>query len=263
MQFKETRSTTPIVRDDPEEGDDRPGLLEPVCRKHVGGSRWLQRCTRPDISYAVQFISRGVANWTVRHDRVLIRLMSYLQTTSRETLVWKIDMKNLEKFALETYVDSDHAGDKTSGRSTSGYATFLNMGSSKILLDWGCKRQTATSRSSGEAEVQAISDGLTRSCLFIMMLFEAVGVDIAQTVILTDSSAAQNGIAKCNSSAMRLMRKTHRVNLSWLKDTLENCDIKLEKVATIDNISDVNTKALHADRFIMLKRLLGVQEVSN
>eukprot|EP01068_Selenidium_serpulae_P000061 Selendium_serpulae@DN10103_c0_g1_i1.p2 len=61
------------------------------------------------------------------------------------------------KVRVETWSDADLAGDEISLRSTSGWLIAVKSGNNSFPVSWGCKLQTATSRSTGEAEVVAIA----------------------------------------------------------------------------------------------------------
>ena len=57
---------------------------------------------------------------------------------------------------------------------------------------------------------------------------------------------------------MRYFRKNHRISLAAVSDNLKMENVKLVKVDTESNASDIFTKALAYDRFAFLRGLLGV-----
>jgi hypothetical protein len=76
------------------------------------------------------------------------RIIRYLKGTQHLGLV--LGGKSNE---LQGYVDSDHAGDKVTRRSTTGYIFYLFGGA----ISWNCKTQPTVALSSTEAEYMALS----------------------------------------------------------------------------------------------------------
>jgi hypothetical protein len=91
-------------------------------RSAVGSLMYLSVATRPDISYAVQTLSRFVDNPGVAHWEAAKRTIRYLKGTRDWWLVYGDESKE-----LTGYADAD--GNMNEDRyAISGYAFILNGG---------------------------------------------------------------------------------------------------------------------------------------
>ena len=73
---------------------------------------------------------------------------------------------------LRLYVDADFAGDRLTGKSTSGRFLILYGPSTFFPLAWVSKRQTSTSRSTTESEVVSLAHSLYQEGLPALQLWE-------------------------------------------------------------------------------------------
>ena len=126
---------------------------------------WLARGTRPDIAHAVQRLSTRVSKWSGEEDKALYHLMQYLKGTLLRSIWYSVDPEEVARgtVVLHGRCDSDHAGQPTSARSTSGWRLELEGTRTFALLDWGSRRQGGTAKSTPEAELLAVGDLITRS----------------------------------------------------------------------------------------------------
>ncbi|XP_020700205.1 uncharacterized protein LOC110112350 [Dendrobium catenatum] len=116
-------------------------------RQIVGALQYLT-VTRPDLSYAVNRACQQMHQPTVSDFEALKRILRYLQGTTQLGLPF-----NGDSLVLQSYVDSDRAGDQKDRKSTTGYCNFLGTS----LVSWSVKKQTTIARSSTEAEYRAIA----------------------------------------------------------------------------------------------------------
>jgi hypothetical protein len=243
------KSASPDTRDPaPQPNDDQPGVLDG--RKWVGALLYLSRCTRWDIAHAVGMLARKASKWTKAEDKALVRLMGYIKWTMENGLEWTINPRDFDEneLVLHMHTDSDHAGEVETSKSTTGFVIALRgRYGTRAILDWGSKRQTHVARSSGQAEMQALVDGLTMS-----MLIEELAPDLAfKKYVQVDNDAARLGLGNYRTSAMRIMAKTHRVNLAWLHEMVYTTKIfELGRVDTKSNWANFLTKSEHPGEFV-------------
>ncbi|KAG2763652.1 hypothetical protein PC113_g25627 [Phytophthora cactorum] len=101
--------------------------------------------TRPDIAYAVGYVSRFMENPQEEHWVAVKRIFRYLQGTKTHGICFKPG----DNIDFRGYSDADWAGDLADRKSTSGY-TFMLMGAP---VSWGSKKQSSVSLSMIEGVV--------------------------------------------------------------------------------------------------------------
>ena len=69
------------------------------------------------------------------------------------------------------YCDADHAGDRLTRRSTSGFIVMMNGGP----ISWGSKLQKLCAQSSAESEIYSVTDS-TKEALHLKLLCEESGI---------------------------------------------------------------------------------------
>ena len=100
---KNTPATKPLLIKDPS-GDER--TLPWNYRSLVGMLNYLAGSTRPDISMAVHQVARFSAYPKRSHEKGVMRIARYLQTTANFGMMTKIDLNR----GIEVHVDADFAG---------------------------------------------------------------------------------------------------------------------------------------------------------
>uniref|UniRef100_A0AAV1THG6 Reverse transcriptase Ty1/copia-type domain-containing protein n=1 Tax=Peronospora matthiolae TaxID=2874970 RepID=A0AAV1THG6_9STRA len=118
-------------------------------RKAVGALMHLTTATRPDIAFAVSYVSRFMENPQEEHWVAVKRIFRYLQGTKMHRICYKPNAK----IDSRGYSDADWAGDLADRKSTSGYV-FMLLGAP---ASWGSKKQPSVSLSTSEAEYIALS----------------------------------------------------------------------------------------------------------
>uniref|UniRef100_A0AAV1VIC9 Reverse transcriptase Ty1/copia-type domain-containing protein n=1 Tax=Peronospora matthiolae TaxID=2874970 RepID=A0AAV1VIC9_9STRA len=118
-------------------------------REAVGALMHLTTATRPDIAFAVGYVSRFMENPQEEHWVAVKRIFRYLQGTKTHGICYKLSAR----IDFRGYSDADWAGDLTDRKSTSGY-TFMLLGAP---VSWGSKKQPSVSLSTTEAEYIALS----------------------------------------------------------------------------------------------------------
>ena len=234
---------------------------------------YVSRATRPDITFATNWMARSVDKWSEVQDKELEQLVGYLNATRDNGLASTIDVRDRrDNLWLEMWVDADHAGEPQR-RSTTGWALMLKgTHGTSALIDWASRKQNAVARSSGEAETVALNDALSRIAgtnrglcaagIPAVDIFEKIlGVKL-RLVVYVDATVSKAAAEKGMSSHMKYISKTQGVNLFWLRDVVQRLDVSLEKVESTSNVADILTKPLNGSRTRDLSQSLGVLEAS-
>ncbi|MCO5601917.1 hypothetical protein L7F22_056043 [Adiantum nelumboides] len=118
----------------------------------LGGIRYLVTCTRPDICFATNLLSRYMKAPSLQHIQHLKRLMRYLQHTKDYGICFYATHPLPTPF-LFGCSDADWGGDQETLQSTSGFVYLLARGS----ISWQSKKQDRVTLSSTEAEYVAMT----------------------------------------------------------------------------------------------------------
>jgi hypothetical protein len=110
----------------------------------VGSLRYLVH-TRPDLAFAVGYVSRFMQRLTMEHQQAVKRILRYVEGTTDYGLHYP-RCPGAEHFI--GYSDSDLAGDIDTSKSTSGTLFFLG----KCLISWQSVKQQVVALSSCEAK---------------------------------------------------------------------------------------------------------------
>ncbi|KAL0543945.1 hypothetical protein IC582_019055 [Cucumis melo] len=119
-----------------------PPFNDPSLYRRLVGSLQYLTFTRPDIAFSVNRVSQFMHKPTIIHFSAVKRILRYL----RGTLTFGIKFRK-GSFSLQTFCDSDWAGDTSDRRSTSSFIAFLDSNP----ISWSSKKQSTVSRSSTEA----------------------------------------------------------------------------------------------------------------
>ncbi|XP_058749197.1 secreted RxLR effector protein 161-like [Vicia villosa] len=118
--------------------------------KVIGSLMFLMNCTRPDVAYVVNRLSRYTHNPSKDHWGALNRLLRYL----KGTMDWGLHYVSYPK-VLGGYCDVNWVTDDKEVNSTSGYV-FTLCG---CAISWKSSKQTCIARSSTESEFIALDLG--------------------------------------------------------------------------------------------------------
>ncbi|CAF4853880.1 unnamed protein product [Pieris macdunnoughi] len=110
----------------------------------IGSLLYLATITRPDISFAVNYLSRFCNKPMKSHQAMVKRVFQYLRGTATAGIYFGGDKE------FVAYIDSDFGGDSETGQSTSG---VLVLGGGPII--WYSQKQRLVATSTAEAEYRA------------------------------------------------------------------------------------------------------------
>ena len=218
---------------------------------------WAARLARPDIQRAITELTRRIVVWSRADDRRLHRLMCYLHGTPHFVLKGFInDDPSVLKLSL--FTDADHASSLTDAKSTSGMFLVLEGPNSLWPLCWSSKKQTATARSTCEAEMLSLDSGVFGEAIPMQDLWETV---LDRPVVLTcfqDNSSVIQIIKAGYSPKLRHMKKVHKLNLSALYEIFECPDVLINYIKTSMQRADPFTKSLAPNQWDAALGLMSI-----
>jgi hypothetical protein len=230
-------------------------------RSLIGGLNYISCCTRPDITFVVNQLSRYANAPTVAHWQIAIGVLGYLAGTKN----WGI---RLGAYAMcdaihvtpardisraHAYADANHGTGMDDKKSVTGILLAVYGGP----VSWASKVQPVTSVSTAESELRALSEA-TREALWLQKIAGLFNVPCRPFTILGDSKSAIHAIE--NQTCTKHTRHIE-IHHDFMKDRLQNGDVKYVHVPGVSNPADIFTKALAEKEFVKCRDALGMYEV--
>ena len=217
--------------------------------KAVGSLMYASLGTRPDITYAVQAVSRFSTKPGVAHWEAVKRIFRYLKGT-RE--LWLSYGEGGGK-DLVGYADAD--GNMSEDRhALSGYAFLINGGA--VL--WSTKRQEIISLSTTKSEYVAATYAAKEALWLRSLLSQLFNTTLEPTTLFSDN---QSAIALTKDHQFHARTKHIDVRFHFICWIIENGSLRLVYCPTNDMVADVLTKALPSPKVKHFAKELGLISV--
>ncbi|KAJ0575491.1 putative RNA-directed DNA polymerase [Helianthus annuus] len=212
---------------------DKTELVDVTNYQKLIGKLIYLSLTRPDISYAVQYLSQFMHKPLTAHLRIALRLLRYLKLSPGKGLVFK----KSDSFDLTCFADSDWAKCLDTRKSVTGYCIFLGNN----LVSWKSKKQSTVSRSTGEAEYRAMCSA-TCELVWIVNVLSELDVQCKLPIqVFCDSNAAMSIAA---NPVFHERTKHFEIDLYFLREKVSNGFIVTKRVESEDQLADIFTKGL-------------------
>jgi len=205
-----------------------------IYKSAIGALIFLSRCTRPDISFAVNKAARKSEEPNLSDWKMIVNIFKYLNSTKHYKIVYN------GVGHINAYSDSDFAGDSYDRKFTSGY--IILMGNSTIC--WSSKKQSVIATSTTEAEYISTSECIKKILWIRNIIKELLNIDKEITIYtdnLSSKTTMENG--DLNSKLKHIDIKYH-----FNRDNIDKRRIKLEYVNTNKMIADILTKDVNGNK---------------
>lgn len=204
-------------------------------REAIGSLLFLSSVSRPDISFAVNVLSRYVNNPSQQHVNAVKRVIRYLINTK------DLCIKYGESSDLTGYSDSDFAGDVDTRKSTTGYIFNMNGGP----ITWCSQKQKTTALSTTEAEFVSACEA-AKEILWLQQLLSDLGENIKCVQLYVDN---QSAIKLISNPVYHKKTKHIDVKYNFVREKVELGIIKLNYIPSNSQLADMLTKALPVQSF--------------
>ncbi|KAL7561623.1 hypothetical protein ACA910_001491 [Epithemia clementina (nom. ined.)] len=263
-QVRDTPALSTVILHKDEQGKHMNQQAEFHFRSVIGKLNFLEKSTRPDISYAVHQCARFSQAPKESHAKAVKLIGRYLLGTRDKGIVLNPDGSK----SFECWADADFSGNwrsKTAHKdpitSTSRSGWIITFAGCPIT--WASKLQTLTALSTTEAEYISLSTAL-RDQIHLMELVKEIksrGIQIncAPPKIFCKAFEDNSGaLEMARLPKLRPRTKHLNVNYHHFREYVERKEIVVESVTTEEQNADILTKPLDSTLFLTLrKRLLG------
>jgi hypothetical protein len=197
----------------------------------IGSLMYASLGTRPDITFAVQTVSRFSINPGPTHWEAVKRIFRYLKGTRNLWLSYGGKERKLEGFAD---ADGSMMEDR---RAISGYAFIINGGA----VSWSAKRQEIVSLSTTESEYVAITYAAKEALWLRSLISQIFGITLSSTILFSDN---QSAIALAKEHQYHARTKHIDIRFHFIRWVVEEGKLRIIYCPTDDMVADTLTKAL-------------------
>ena len=204
---------------------------------------------RADLGEAVKSLAQHMARPTASSMEDLKRLGRYLK--GRPSVAIRYDEQDMPH-EIRISVDSDHAGDRSTRKSTTGMVQRLGSHTIKTSSNL----QTSVGLNVSECEFYALVHGAAHG-LGLQAFLRDIGIDLP-LIVESDSNAA-----KSFANRRGLGKQRHvETRYLWIQDRIANRSFLIEKVLGTRNVSDILTKAVTRQLLDEHLRSMGFVDVT-
>ncbi|MBW0588071.1 hypothetical protein O181_127786 [Austropuccinia psidii MF-1] len=136
--------------------------MDKLYLKRIGMLLYIAQAYRPDICYAVNYLTQFSMNTDSSHWLALDHLIAYMRGTRNMGILISEDNNSRD---IKCYVDANWG--REGDRSTHGYLIMQG----RNLISWQSKRQTTVASSTAQAEYMALSFAV-KECIWVTNLFQ-------------------------------------------------------------------------------------------
>lgn len=221
-------------------------------RESVGSLLYLSQITRPDITFAVNLVSRYLEKPLTIHWNAVKRIFKYLKGTFNYGLIY--DSSVTPK--LRGYSDADYAGDTTTRRSTSGFIFMMGDG----IVAWCLQRQKSVALSTTEAEYIALSQSIQELTWLTLLISDLLETQGDTPVLYADN---QSAIKLVKNPEYHKRTKHIDVRYHYIREKFSEGMFSLEYVPSKEQLADILTKPTPRPRFQELRGMLGIRYINS
>jgi hypothetical protein len=218
----------------------------------IGSVMFLAVNTRPDIVFAVNYLSQFNNCYSVEHWEAAKRILRYLKSTTSIKLVYKATGKNIFGF-----VDANWGGD-CDDKDTKSYSGYVFIWGN-AAISWETSKQRSSAVSSTESEYMAISEAAKEAVFLREFTSELLGKE-NQILIFNDN---QSALFLSEQNAFHKRSKHIKIRYNFVRELIEEGEIKLDYCPSHEMLADLFTKPLYKVKFNNFVSELGLIQQSD
>ncbi|KAD3336320.1 hypothetical protein E3N88_31839 [Mikania micrantha] len=218
-------------------------------RRIIGSLRYLTH-TRPDLLFAVGYVSRYMQAPKGSHQQAIKHILRHVKGTSNLGIHYQKGGKE----ELLGYSDSSYSVDQDDGKGTTGVVFYFN----ERPITWSSQKQQTVALSSCEAEFMAATAAACQAIWLRGLLAEITGEQEQQILIKVDNKSA---IALMKNPIFHGRSKHINTRFHYIRECVEREQIKVEHISGEEQRADILTKALPKIKFSEMRDKLGMEEI--
>lgn len=222
---------TPLAHRKLEKPSNGESIIAPY-QNLIGCLMYLAVNSRPDIAFAVSYLSQFNTCYGKEHWQAAKRILQYL----KGTLEYSLTYRKTGELDLHGFCDADWANCTFDRRSYTGYIFKLAGGP----VAWEAKKQPTVALSSTEAEYMALTSACKEACYLRRFVSEITG-KLSLVKILSDSQSALNLV---HNPVHHNRTKHIDTRYHFIREKVSNNIVTLDYLKSIDMPADVLTKPL-------------------
>jgi len=181
-QLLDCKPTTTLMVVSKQLSSDGDAFTDPTLYHSMVGALQYLTITHPDLTHAVNFVSRYMQSPTVHHFQALKCILQYV----KGTLHYSLYFSSSSLTSITAYSDADWASYPDTRCSTFSYAMFLGDN----LISWSAKKQPIISRSSCESEHRVLAHTASK-VVWITHVLRDLKVSLShKSLLLCDNKSA-------------------------------------------------------------------------
>jgi hypothetical protein len=229
----------------------------------IGKLNYLEKSTRPDISYAVHQCARFMENPKEEHSKAVKAIVRYLIATKDRGLICTPNESSIECYCDADFAGNYHISEAENEIDTARSRTGFVIKYAGCPLMWASRLQTEIALSTTESEYISLSTALREVIPIINLIKELrrAGFDYSPVKPRVFCKAFED-----NSGALELAKtpklrpRTKHINIKYhhFREFVKNGDVELYKITSEEQEADLFTKALPESSFTYLrKKIVG------
>jgi hypothetical protein len=224
-----------------------PLVDKTMYRSIVRSLRYLVH-TRPDIAFAVGYVSQFMEAPMTEHWSTVKHLLRYIAGTKTHGCVYHHGKGTLE---LIGYSDADHAGDGDDRKSTSSAIFFLG----RSPVSWQFQKQRVVALSSCEVEYIVGATGACQGVWLSRLLADLLNMKVIAPLLYIDNKST---LALAKNPVLHDYSKHIDIRFHFIQDCINNGVLVADFIRTGDQLANLFTKPLPRARLQELRVRSGV-----
>jgi hypothetical protein len=195
---------------------------------------WLARLCRNDLLFAISFMATKVKSPIQKDMKKLRHILRYINAT--KTIKIKYQPETLQLYA---YIDASYClHSDTKGQT----GIIITLGKTGPPVFCKSKKQKLVSRSSTEAELIALNEGLPE-VIWAKQFMENLGITQSMVTVYEDNTSTII-LANKNNGATLSKTKHIQVRYYYVRELIEQKEINIVYLPTTEMLADLLTKPM-------------------